>query len=332
MSNQNRHRSGSPVGGRYAPGSRAAADDCVQLTDPSDEANQRLRGEVIEAAGALTGRGTIEASQHLARMTDASVAATRVRLLKAFNQATDRAATPSADSPRQRLAAVMGPMMGGGTVGVTERMGAMSGADVQMVLAELEQVWNEAVPSPAEPEAGIGQDPWDTRLPKAPSHHLPDLEPTADADPVLTAREREDLAKGDAFVHDGQMFQRRRDYVYPAEPYAIAIRTAEPIDDDQMQQIAGLTGYAYSTTGGERAYGDPERVDERTFILHVDTTKGRAYQRLDRFEDMLADTIIEGSPVRKTDRAGAGTQGTRLVEGLGRDLAPEIFYDSVDRP
>src|SRR5690606_17666435 len=171
-------------------------------------------------------------------------------------------------------------------------------------------------------------DPWAPTLPEV---IVPSGDRTVTAAPFFTDQEKEDLRNGDAFIHDGRTFQRRREGVYPSEPYAIAIRTAEPIDDEQMRRVAGLTGYAYSTTGGERAYGDPERVDDSTFILHVDTTKGRAYQRLDQFEEKLADTIRDGSLVRKTNRSGPGTAGTRLVDGIGENLAPEIFYDSVER-
>jgi hypothetical protein len=50
---------------------------------------------------------------------------------------------------------------------------------------------------------------------------------------------------------------------------------------------------------------------------------------LEDFEEMLPNMLADGTPVRKTDRAGAGTQGTRLVEGFGSDLAFEIYYDDV---
>jgi hypothetical protein len=44
-------------------------------------------------------------------------------------------------------------------------------------------------------------------------------------------------------------------------------------------------------------------------------------------EEMLPSIVKHGSQVRKTDRAGAGTKGTRLVEGLGADLQVTIYYD-----
>jgi len=51
---------------------------------------------------------------------------------------------------------------------------------------------------------------------------------------------------------------------------------------------------------------------------------------LEEFEDTLPTMINEGSPVRKTDRAGAGTKGTRLVEGMHEPgLTFEVYYDSV---
>lgn len=341
MANQNRHRAGSPIGGRYAPELRAAADARVQLLDIDEEQNQQMRSQVMKAAGTLTGHGTISASQQVAQMPDSRVHALHQDMLDVFDGATRKAIERRHDTPREQLAHVMGPLLGTGRVGAMDRMGAMSDADVENLLADLKQVWKEHAPS------GVADDdPWgaldtsdDSEAPQPreyasksyPQVIVPSGDRTTSGKPVFTEQEREDLRRGDAFIHDGQMFQRRREGVYAAEPYAIAVRTSRPINDSELSQIAGLTGYAYATTGGERAYGEPERVDDSTFILHVDTTKGRAYQRLDQFEEKLADTIRDGSPVRKTNRSGPGTAGTRLVDGIGENLAPEIFYDSVER-
>jgi hypothetical protein len=50
---------------------------------------------------------------------------------------------------------------------------------------------------------------------------------------------------------------------------------------------------------------------------------------LEDFEEALPQILSEGSPIRKTDRSGPGTKGTRLVEGFGADLAAEIYYDDA---
>jgi hypothetical protein len=48
----------------------------------------------------------------------------------------------------------------------------------------------------------------------------------------------------------------------------------------------------------------------------------------ERFHNQLPELLLEGSPIRKTDRAGA--RGTRLVEGFNEaDLKIELYYDSV---
>jgi len=67
--------------------------------------------------------------------------------------------------------------------------------------------------------------------------------------------------------------------------------------------------------------------------VSADTTKSARDDlgvALQAFEDMLPTMIDEGSSVRKTDRAGAGTKGTRLVEGMREpDLEFEVYYDDV---
>lgn len=142
------------------------------------------------------------------------------------------------------------------------------------------------------------------------------------------------VSAGEVFEHvidrEGTVFSRRTESRFADAPYAIRLQADRELTDDEIHHIAGLTGYSYATAGRGEGISSPERDSARSFIIGADTTKGRVYRNLDVFEDNLDTFIREGSPVRKTDRSGPGTKGTRLVEGLG-DKAPkiELYYDNI---
>ncbi len=137
----------------------------------------------------------------------------------------------------------------------------------------------------------------------------------------------------DSVSVDDQVFHRRRDTVFPGEPYAIRLQANRPLTDDETRHVAGLMGYAYRATVASEPLGVPERDTPYSFVVSADTTKSARDDlgvALQAFEDMLPTMIDEGSSVRKTDRAGAGTKGTRLVEGMREpDLEFEVYYDDV---
>jgi len=132
---------------------------------------------------------------------------------------------------------------------------------------------------------------------------------------------------------DDQVFHRRRDKVNPREPYAIRLQANRPLTDDEARHVAGAMGYAYRATVAGEPLGMPERDTPYSFVVSADTTKSPRDDlgvALEAFEDMLPTMIDEGSSVRKTDRAGDGTKGTRLIDGMHEpDLAFEVYYDDV---
>lgn len=134
----------------------------------------------------------------------------------------------------------------------------------------------------------------------------------------------------DVVVVDGYgEFHRRRPGVYPDQPYQVRIQLGRELEPGEEHHVAQLVGYAYSRTGGERL-GEPFKDAPNSVVMYMDTTKGRAYRHLeDRFEEGLDAMLEEGSPVRRTDRAGAGTAGTRAVDGLGYVGQVHVYYDSV---
>jgi len=137
----------------------------------------------------------------------------------------------------------------------------------------------------------------------------------------------------DAVKVDDTVFYRRRDGVYPDTPYAMRFQASRPISDEEMQQFTSLVGYAYRCTVVGESIGRPERDSVGSFVIYADTTKSRRDDlglALEDFEKTLPAMIREGSPMRKTDKAGLGTKGTRLIEGLADpNLTFETYYDDV---
>lgn len=134
----------------------------------------------------------------------------------------------------------------------------------------------------------------------------------------------------DTVVSKGRTFHRVRDGVAPMEPQAIRIQADRALDEDDLATIAQMTGYSLRTAGQGEGASDPIRDSPFSFNVHNDTTKGDQYMHLDRFQANLHTFIHQGTPVRKTDRGGPGTKGTRLINGYGRN-APgiEIYYDDA---
>lgn len=120
---------------------------------------------------------------------------------------------------------------------------------------------------------------------------------------------------------------------FPDAPYAIRLEANRPLSDEEIKTAARALGYAYRSTVAGESLSDPTRDSSHSFALHADTTKSRRDDlgvALDDFHETLPGTLRDGSPVRTTDRAGRGTKGTRLTEGLNDpDLTFEIYYDSV---
>lgn len=128
-------------------------------------------------------------------------------------------------------------------------------------------------------------------------------------------------------------FHRRRAGVGAGTPYAMRFQANRQLSDDEKRQFAGLVGYAYSATVAGDSLSDPYPDSPYSFVVAADMTKSRRDDlgiALEEFEEQLPAMLQEGSPVRKTDRKGPGTAGTRLVDGFNDpDLKFEVYYDEV---
>jgi hypothetical protein len=127
-------------------------------------------------------------------------------------------------------------------------------------------------------------------------------------------------------------FHRRRPGMFAGNPYSMRFQVNRRLTEDDARHLAGLVGYAYRATIAGESIGHPEIDTPFSFIVSADMTKSSRDDLgmgLEDFEATLPRVLAEGSPIRKTDRAGAGTQGTRLIEGFGPDLVAEIYYDDA---
>jgi hypothetical protein len=121
-------------------------------------------------------------------------------------------------------------------------------------------------------------------------------------------------------------------YSHQNYPDDMRIQASRPLTDAEVQRVAQLTGYQYKSTLGGEGLSDPDRCGNASVLVGSDMTKAAGRKsHLDDFEDGLEDRLRYGSEVRKTNRSGPGTQGTRLIDGLGDDLNFTLYYkdDSV---
>ncbi len=99
--------------------------------------------------------------------------------------------------------------------------------------------------------------------------------------------------------------------------YELAIAFEQPQDEDHIVSLMKYVLCGPFAMFGEFDGEIVHRNDEGTLLVFsVDTTKSRRDDVAWAFEDDCIPMLVEGTPVRKTDRAGAGTKGTRAVEGI----------------
>lgn len=98
--------------------------------------------------------------------------------------------------------------------------------------------------------------------------------------------------------------------------YDLAIYTAQPSDPTH---VLSLLSYLWAGPMRGESIGDqtPEVIiPGHLYVFSVDTTKSGRDDVPWAWDDHK-HWLVEGTPVRKTDKAGPGTKGTRAVPGLG---------------
>lgn len=101
------------------------------------------------------------------------------------------------------------------------------------------------------------------------------------------------------------------------------------LDDEELGRAAGAVGYAFRVYFHGEGLGYPQEVQRRanmtSFILEP---IGDFHPRPEYYMNFIYDStryIAEGTPVRKTDRSGPGTKGTRLVKGLNKSGSVQLM-------
>lgn len=111
----------------------------------------------------------------------------------------------------------------------------------------------------------------------------------------------------------------------------IAVRVGRILTDAEVAQVGGCLGYALRVHVAGEDLGEPESVayqGGQTVIRYFyDSTKGCRSDRDAQYAfQVAAGFIFEGSPIRRTNKAGPQTAGTRLIQGIG----PVALAFSVD--
>jgi hypothetical protein len=115
---------------------------------------------------------------------------------------------------------------------------------------------------------------------------------------------------------------------HPGDWQEIRVVFGAYLTDEQVRQAGGCIGYALKAIHRGEELSEPRKIKRAgkgritTARFGYDSTKTAS----DDPDVLLAFStaaryVGEGSPIRKTDRAGAGTKGTRLCKGLGAGIS-----------
>lgn len=118
-----------------------------------------------------------------------------------------------------------------------------------------------------------------------------------------------------AYPDDGQWRADGDPDIWAGDPCQLAVYTVQPTDP---AQLAALLGYIWAgPMRGEWWEQTPhELVPDHCYIFEIDCTKSQR-DDVPAAWDELKSWIIDGTPVRLTNRAGPGTRGTRALHGVG---------------
>ena len=110
----------------------------------------------------------------------------------------------------------------------------------------------------------------------------------------------------------------------------VRVQTDRPLTAEETGRLAQLTGYAATESMGRgEGMGLPRSDSDRSIILSADVTKYPGGHHVGDFPKKLQEVVRDGSPLRTTNRAGEGTKGTRLVDGIA-DVKVTLWSDAVN--
>lgn len=113
----------------------------------------------------------------------------------------------------------------------------------------------------------------------------------------------------------------------------LGVWVGRALTPEEVERVSGCIGYALRSTLAGESLSEPVSVwpsNGGTYLTYwFDSTKSqRDDPDLMGALRLAGDMVQAGSPIRKTNRAGQGTAGTRLVQGIGPvDVAFEVDID-----
>lgn len=111
--------------------------------------------------------------------------------------------------------------------------------------------------------------------------------------------------------------------------YGIRVVAGRRLDAEEVSRLSGCLGYALRQVLAGEDLSEPyvcylhntpgDRLQVTLLEYSYDSTKSRRDDPdFEAAFELARDFIFSGSPVRQSNRAGAGTKGTRLVEGISQ--------------
>ena len=129
----------------------------------------------------------------------------------------------------------------------------------------------------------------------------------------------------DQVEHDGVIYSRSRDGVYPADVYSMRFQFNRELTSDEARHARDLIAYAWTSRIRGQAMGDEEADTPFSIVVGGDSTKSRSGDTgyaLSEWEDMVRDYLALGTHQK--------TAELRLPP-VDPNLTVEIYYDNVYR-
>lgn len=131
---------------------------------------------------------------------------------------------------------------------------------------------------------------------------------------------------------NGVRYHRRRKDVFARRPEHLRIQVVRPLDEAEMEKLQGIlkAHFRAKTHNGSLMNFTADSPSSFTAELSFGAIQQEDLDaKIHEFESSLRSTVEEGTPVRTTNKSGAGTKGTRKFDGFQENLKVQLYYDSV---
>lgn len=116
-------------------------------------------------------------------------------------------------------------------------------------------------------------------------------------------------------------------------PVWFLIYCSRPVTKAEISHLRLAAAYAWKAEVRADPIGKPVLVTNDAFFCEVDLTTSKrsdAHEAISDFTNTFTRLLHHGSPLRTSDRAGAGTAGTRAVEPFADvDFSARLMWPAV---